>query len=331
MLPANYQSIAQETDNIVLYDEVREAHDLYHQLGDFIEQNKYRGNNPELYKEYLRLIGKLKWVALPMFSPEKALGMFKTHFADLPDLADFDLWQKLKIILLSIAFVEDRDELKNKIKSILNKQQAYLTSGKIKQNIAPTVENWIKDYVSFVGNASADTAKQNQYFINSEAIKNLSAGEKERVRKFFQFYEKLKWSSADIQGIEETIPVVTDDFKGFIKDGVVVKIDPETKNRSQLFQKAAREVLSQSYKRDKGQNVTSAFKVNSEVQSYRQGLAEDQKMNNLQNNIAKQAEAVLPKKNNELEQLKALAAQYPAGSLERRAMEEEINKLKVKS
>ncbi|MFA6551102.1 MAG: hypothetical protein WCV41_01025 [Patescibacteria group bacterium] len=333
----NYRNIAQETEDIILYDEIKEAHELYHQLGDFIEQNGYKENDPELYKKYLRLIAKLKWVALPIFNPEKVLGMFESHFADLPDLTNFNLWQKLKSVLLSVAFIEDRDELKNKIKNILNKQQAYLTGGRIKQNITPTVENWIKDYVSAVGNTPADTAKQNQYFINSEAIKNLSAEEKERVRNFFQFYEKLKWSSADIQGIEETIPVIADDFKGFIKDGVMVKIDPERRKRSQLFQKIAQEVLSQTYKeksnikeqilRDNGQNVTSALKVNSEVQSYQESLSEDQKMNNLQNNIAKQSDIVLPAENNELMQLKALATKYPVGSLERRAVEEEIRKI----
>lgn len=332
----NYQNIAQETEDIILYDEIKEAHELYHQLGDFIQQNGYKENNPELYKKYLHLIAKLKWVALPMFNPEKVLGMFELYFTDLPDLTNFNLWQKLKSVLLSIAFIEDRDELKNKIKNILNKQQAYLTGEKIRQNITPTVENWIKDYVSAVGNTPADTAKQNQYFINSEAIKNLSAEEKERVRNFFQFYEKLKWSSADIQGIEETIPVITDDFKGFIKDGVMVKIDPETRKRSQLFQKIAQEVLSQTYKgksnikeqslRGKEQNVTSALKVNSEVKSYQESLAEEKKLDNLQTNIARQSETVSPAENNELMQLKALAAKYPAGSLERRAVEEEINK-----
>ncbi|MFA5318577.1 MAG: hypothetical protein WC323_03850 [Patescibacteria group bacterium] len=262
------------------------------------------------------MITALKWVALPMLKPEKVLAMFKDNFGIMLKLEEYDLWEKVKAVLLGLPFIEDRDEFKGKLRNTLNSSQTHLTSDKIKGAIRPTVENWIKDYVGVLGNEKADKQKQADYFSGGDAIKRLRLEEKKKVIDFFRFYEKLKLSSGTVEGTEETIPINTDDFSGIIKDGAVLKDNPEQKRMSKIFQSAAQETLAEAYGQAANETVETDKVESRKPASSADGLKVESTTTDETAN------------EKELTQLQSMANQYPAGSLERRAIEEEVKKLK---
>ncbi|PIT93509.1 hypothetical protein COU00_03995 [Candidatus Falkowbacteria bacterium CG10_big_fil_rev_8_21_14_0_10_43_11] len=181
----------------------------------------------------------------------------------------------------------------------------------------PTVSNWLKDFIKQYGAAMPDNLTIVRYLSSAKNTAILNEEEKKLVKKLLTLYRNLAFfpnSMPNNTGEGWEIIPVEEEEKLKVKSYQVKEPDGQESIKGQVL-------------RDEQRKITPAFEVNSEVQSYRQSLAEDQKIESLRNNIARQPAAVLPVENDELKQLRALAAQYPAGSLERRAVEEEIKKI----
>jgi hypothetical protein len=293
-------TIEKGVKEIIKFNNFKEAYKLLNELNSFIKRKELKSSDPELYKKFYSYSIKLKWIALPYFNKDEVLRMFNDHFQEAIDMEYFDLWEKLRHFLLGYILMEQRDEIKNNIKFILNKNQAILTKNKLVDNLKPTVENWIKIYTGEVGVSEADIIKIRQFFTDNKNIKELEEQEKEKIIKFFKFYERIKYSSLTVRGFEGSIPVNTAQFKGYFENGEMIKETKLNQEEQMIFNIVSGE----------DQENNKDYETNSSKNSF--------------SNLEKQSEDI----NNNNKDLFELASQYRDGSLEKKAIEEEIERLR---
>ena len=270
--------------DIINEDRFREAYDLSKNLEKSIDAIKdFKEKNYELYREYKNIIIKLKWIGLPIMIEDNVVHMFRYYFSDIFKIPDYDIWAKLRIVLLSMIIFDDRDKFKKQLSNALMDNQQTITSQRLiidNQKRSPKVSNWLKDYNKTLGTGVIDKLARTQYLIDGKNIRNLSQEEKNKIKILFDLYEKLKLSSHTIEGLEEDIPVDEDNMKGTIRAGVFEPYKEMEKKFSQII-----------FGDLSAKDSTDKSKVN-------------------------------------LDELQKMVSQYPAGSLERKAIEEEINKVK---
>jgi hypothetical protein len=220
------KKILKEVEEVIKFDEVNTAHRFIIELENYIKKDDFQKQDLKTQKSIKKIITKLKWVALPYYFEKDILEMFNGHLQVALEMEYFDIWDKLKNTLVAIILHEDRDKFKQQIKKILERNKARISENKLSNNTEPTVENWIKKYSGYVGLGVADKLKFNQFIINDIDIKRLDEIHKKRIVDFFKFYERLKLSSLTVAGIEESVPVNTPQFKGYIRDG---RLEKETR------------------------------------------------------------------------------------------------------
>jgi len=294
-----YQKLKKEVKEMIKFDEFEKVFDCKKEIKIIIEKFNFQKNNCELINLYNKLIVKLDWLSLNFSSDKQIFKLFNNNFQEALDMKYFNLWEKLRSFLLGVGILEDRDRIKLGIKNILNRNKALLTSKKLRNNLSPTVENWIKIYISNVGNGLTNSVKLIQFYLKNEDYKNLSEEEKRRVINYFKFYERLKYSSSSVEGIEITVPIKTLNFNGWIMDGQLVK---KEKFDSKI------ERISKAVKLVRERNSNDVLNKHSK-NDFKKIIS--QKSFIVEKNIA---------------ELKIMANKYPKESLERKAIEEEIIK-----
>ena len=277
------KKILKEVEEVIKFDEVNTAHQFIVELENYSKTNEFQKQDLKIQESIKKIITQLKWVALPYCFEKDILEMFSSHFQIALEMEYFDIWDKIKNTLVAIILHEDRDKFKQQIIKIIERNKAKISKDKLNNSIEPTVENWIKKYSGYIGLGVADKLKFNQFIVNDIDIKKLDGIYKKNVIDFFKFYEKLKLSSLTVVGIEESIPVNTPQFKGYIRDG---RLEKETKLSPEI-QKIL-DVVSA------GEDATIEIAVD---------------------------------KDGNKSSLQQLLQNYPEGSLERRAIEEEMKKI----
>lgn len=299
----NYLSIIKKKVLLIENDDnFQDAFRMSKELDAIIREDAdFRKSFFELYQEYQEIIIKLRWVGMQIMTETQVEEMFKNHFAKIFSIPGFNIWNKLKIILLANPVYEERDNFKKNITRALLSNREKLTSKNLsinKQEQAPTVGNWISEYNFTLGTGRVDEVKRTQYLINSENVKKLNENEKQKLKILFNLYEKLKLSSLTLEGLEEEIPVKDEDNEGVIKNSIFIphKETPEQKRIWEI-------IKGEENQKEKSEMDLSGF---------RKPLSTPQ-----------------TQEETEIKNLEEMAAQYELGSLERRAIEEEIRKMKL--
>ncbi len=281
-----------EVQDIINEDRFREAYDLSKSLSSALDSLKnFKQANNDLYKEYKELIRKLRWIGLPIVVPEKVVDMFQYHFSVIYDIPEYDVFAKLRTVLLGIIILDERDKFKKQLREALLRNEEKLTSKKLIMNNVmkdPTAGNWLADYNQTLGTGKINGLARTEYLVNGQNIRNLADEEKKKVKLLFDLYERLKLSSQTFEGLEDEITLDEKEATGVIKNGVFEPFK-QTEKQKQIWQ------MIEDFMKERGGSETAA--------------AEN---------------------NNQLEQLKQLASQYPVGSFERKAVEEELGKLNDK-
>ncbi|MFH1838464.1 MAG: hypothetical protein ABH808_03155 [Candidatus Kuenenbacteria bacterium] len=202
---------------------------------------KFKETYPYLFERYQNLILQTKWLALPRFSEKEIIGLFEENFTKIFELEFYNLWSKIEMKLISIAFCEDRDEFKKKIREALLRNKENFSSEIIIQDdkkYKPTVSNWLLLYNKILGTESINRLKIAQFFVSNPNIKKLNSEEKDKLRTLINLYERLKLSSLTLEGFEEEIPVNEPGRKGIIKAGVFY---PENEKLINKFRKTIKD------------------------------------------------------------------------------------------
>ena len=90
------------------------------------------------------------------------------------------------------------NEAHGNIKNLLKKYEDFkdlrLSSKKIvnrdNRKVTPSVDNWIKDYVHYLGASNHDSLQRSKYFSNNQNILDLNNEEKTSLIRFFDSYDK---------------------------------------------------------------------------------------------------------------------------------------------
>ena len=302
------------TQDIISEDRFREAYDLAKNLEQSLDAARnFKEKNYELYREYKDIIIKLYWVGLPIMVEDKVIHMFRYYFTAIFKISNYDIWQKLRTVLLSIIMFEDRDKFKQQLINALMANQQSITKNKIvldNQEKSPTVSNWIKDYNKTLGTGVVNKLARTQYLIDGKNIRKLTEQEKNQIKALFNLYEKLKLSSLTLEGLEEDIPVDENDMKGIIRAGIFEPHKEMDKKLSQIiFGRAFVKDNAEKFQSITGESMTASLQ--SPIDSLEQKAIKEEK-----------------EKEDQIDELVKLVNQYPEGSLERKAVRDEIEKLK---
>jgi hypothetical protein len=220
--------------------------------------------------------------------------LIKSHYEETGKIENYNLWEKIRTRLSSVYTLEERSEIKKKIKKILELNEAAILNRDRYKNIAGMpikVNEWIRDFTSNLGVGKYENIKKANYLTRGTYITKLAAEDKEKVEKLLELYENASLPSTTREGFEDDVPVDLGNGRvGIFTRGNVEEIDPKLTEQIRAIVLPSDDGAKTSGPAQGGGGSSV------DVQS-------------------------------ELIELKKLALEYPAGSLERRAVEEEIGKL----
>ncbi|NLZ74637.1 hypothetical protein GX917_01920 [Candidatus Falkowbacteria bacterium] len=208
--------------------------------------------------------------------------------------ADAETIKGLNVLIFK-AF-NDEEDLEEQVIEILYNNNEQLTTNSIiidNRELAPTISNWLKDFIKLNGSEIFDELKMIEYLNSSPNAKKLNTPEKDLLRKLLKLYKNLVFfpESMDNKLIEdwEIIPVDK------------IKEDKKT-NKVKVFQ----DVLADN-------QVTKKEAVKKQP-------VKEQAKEQIQDKI----------ENTPLNDLEEMLTQYAPGSLEYKAIKQEMKRLKNK-
>ena len=314
------EKIKKLLDYIVENDDQKQAFLFYKRFSKMED----RFNEDE--KDFKKWLIKAKFVALPLLKKEEVIDLLKENFLMIFSIENYDLMEKLQNRMINFAVFSERDELKRDLRKVLLDNQEILTEKKllISGNIlSATVGNWLKDYISNIGNEPAEKVKQAQYLTSSDNIKKTEGQEKEKVKLLIELYEYLKLSSETPLGHEESYPMTIDGkFYNF------------SKGELQTCDKKIMSVIDSVIGKEIGSRTGDIFGITEqereEYKHEKAGKLENEFSDEIEKKVIE--EEVLGKVDRShmvarKRELNALIGQYKKGSLERKAVEDELDKI----
>ncbi len=202
-----------------------------------------------------------------------------------------------------LFFILARDDsFKKKLEQALYENDERLTSDDIMLNgqpVRPTVGNWLKDFIGRYGSQASDSVSQSAFLINSENGRRLDDYERDRLAEVLKTYINIKF-------FPDSMP--SDDGEGWaiIPGGTVEASVNES--ATEEAETAAQSRAASPAPAAPAAKPTPAPKPRAPQP------------------VAQPAPAAIPADDSEVMKLKNMLLQYPAGSLERKAIEEELQK-----
>lgn len=229
--PKILEAIKWHADWAVRFDLLESARQIAHSLPDFLAATPVE--RPEAQSDYQNILARVKFIALPVLRDQEVVELLQNNYSLILEMPEYDLWEKIKIKLMSLPQFEARDALKQKIRDALLLCNQDLTNEKInlgENEIRGTVKNWLTDYHQTLGTGKIETIKLSQYLIGGANTKKLSAPSRARLDNLLKFYEKLKYSSLELDGIEETTVFNTEGEIDVYEGNRVERVGRETKD-----------------------------------------------------------------------------------------------------
>jgi len=270
------------------------------ELASWIKQaldsaKKEMSKNSDIFNFYKKVIIKCRFIAMPILDEVDVIGLFKNYFTWHFRILNYDIQENFNSKLISINLYEDRDKLKEEVKKALIENNEVITNEAEIKN----VKDWIKEYNSKLGLGLVDSLKKREFYVSLSKYKNLDENDIEKLKVLFDFYESLKYSSLSPKGHEEDVPIVIDGVFYVYKKGELEPVGEKTKKE--------RIVVESSDKLENNNSLSPGVKKSVDSIS----------------SVKKTNTARLPR----TDELRAMAEKYPAGSLERKAIEDEIRRI----
>ncbi len=208
--PSIFAQINELLDRVAREDSLKEALLFKDNLSEKLDKQNIKQENPDLYADYKYLIAKASFVALSALTRKEILDLLRNNFKVSFDLELYDMWEdKLRFALAAIPNLEERAEFKKNILEVLEKNEETITSKYIIRDgdsYEGTVANWLSDYRAQkeTGEEKTNSLAVSEYLSNNKNINDLEAGERARVKKLLELYEKLNIPPFSLEGIEES-------------------------------------------------------------------------------------------------------------------------------
>lgn len=98
----------------------------------------------------------------------------------------------------------DDPTIEEKVESLLYNSQEKLTANNLildSYPASPTIANWLKDFIKIYGSSLFSEISLAEYLVKSPNLKNLSNSEKELVRKLLKLYRNLIFFPESMDGV----------------------------------------------------------------------------------------------------------------------------------
>lgn len=229
--PKVLEAIKWHSGQAILFDLPLKAHQIVLSLSRFLVAAPVE--RAEMESEYQKVLNQMKFIALPFLKEADILELIQYNLALIFEMPDYDLLGKMKTKLMTIPVFEERDTLKKKIKEVvlLNDQiltdEILLSEGK---KIKGTVKNWLTDYNRTMGFEKVSALKLSEYLINVPNTKTLSEKSRKKLEYLLKFYERLKYSSLELEGIEELVIFNVEGELDVYEDGRIERIGRKEKD-----------------------------------------------------------------------------------------------------
>jgi len=310
-------------DYIVSADDVGEAKRFLIAILKIFNKNpKLNENNPALFTIYNNYLIAAKYVMLFDLSDQDIFRLLQENFDFVLSHPDYDLERKLRYRIRDISDLEQRDIFKDKIREILLKCSVPIGKRKIIVNgleQGATVANWLKDYYTKVGIERTDSLKINEYLVSNENIRSLSGEEKTKLKKIFILFENLKVSSKES-------PMFEENFGAILPDGQIAiasneRLEKIDDNILALYKKVS--VINGTEKESSLSTKPTDDLFISQNQPVRKSAQSAAAVKTASAAFAPSSPNASP-----LIELEQILKQYPASSLEHKAIAQEISQLK---
>jgi hypothetical protein len=219
--------LRQYLESIILFDDFQAAKNMVNSLNFLLQSNQDLADSyPNLYEGYKDILIQAKFIALPLLNEDDVLDLIDNYFPRALEIPDYNLASKFVGFMLTLP-PEDRDALKEKIRKNLMASEQMVTKEPIVRlggELNGTIKNWLTDYVINLGADQVDALKVTQYLFSNPDTKRLSNKSREKIRKLFDLFEKLKFSSLSLLGMEEKDIVFFDNAWHVADNGKFVKI-----------------------------------------------------------------------------------------------------------
>lgn len=186
-----------------------------------IEQQENK--NKDFSPQYHNIIGQLKWIALPALNRKEVESFFNNYFTTIFifDPSDFDYIEQLKRFLITLDFVQERDDCKAKIRRNLE-----INDEKIGDQ---TIRNILKEFQVFIDQEKGGDSQEKiaRYITKISGQKNF-INYNHQIKTLINIYEFCKISSTEARGLEEK--AIFESSEGellILRNGGVEKISPE--------------------------------------------------------------------------------------------------------
>jgi hypothetical protein len=215
----------------------------------------------------------------------------------------YDFWSKLKVNLQYISDWEERDEIKKKlVKSVRACNKSIIDDNKYQGQVITKISDWIKNFISNLNfDKRVDPVKKAEYINNNNELKKLKVEDKQKVVALLNLYESLSVSSQQKYGFEDTVFMVVDGKRIILTRNGIDDVDAEIKKIRNV----------KDYQEDKENEVN---KKDEDIVELDESSDEE--------------EDYTPDSGEKLLILKSMLSEYEPDSLEAKALQEEINRLK---
>lgn len=200
----DFNLLKQEIDYVINNQAFNEAFECYNLVKNWVDNTNIKSVDPDDYKLYQNYLVKLKFLALNFFNIDEYPELIKNYANLAFEISGYNIWDKLETEIIAMEDINQRDEFKKKIKLALEQCLGNLTD--LNRPEQPRkISEWVKDFVINLGVDRFDKLKKAEYLSSGKSIKNLSNGDKEKVKTLLNIYENLSLSSKTKEGYENSV------------------------------------------------------------------------------------------------------------------------------
>lgn len=313
----------------------------------YLQLSKEEMDDIERDPELEQVLTAWRFLIIPFLDKQDVVELLQNHTIYGLHISELDVKERVYKWML-FKDLSSRDEAKAMFKNALLSCQNNITGpvNADQNRRLSTVSDWLKDFMANTGNRAGTALEQASYFFQRSYFTRLEPNTKEMLRKLFELFKYLSASSSSPEGFEDDLLMVTDDKLVTTNKGDVIvlydyskeKKTANTVSMNTATMSASGSPVPDSRQTNQFMNITPTSNISVRLENNQAGQinpitsqspAPSVPMSNLSSN--KQVTPISLNSNqpnlNRRQQLQALAAQYPAGSLERKAIEEELRKL----